>query len=164
MSTATHIPTKLMKVQGAITSNQAVNFGDTTGAHWVVGIVIAGSAIPSTLKTGIQYISDVTGTNTEMSYSGYVRQNLSSIVWDFDGSASGQVDWSFANITFSQQAADPGTGRYGFIAWLGGSGAFADSAAPVVAILDFGQTVSTVNGSLVLQCPSGGLIQYTGGG
>lgn len=161
MATATHIPTKLMKVQGTVTTSQFVQFADTTAGNFVCGIVVAGASIPSTQAGGIQFIADVTVTNTELSYAGYARQALTGITWAFDAN-NVQVDWSFANITFAQNAADPGTGRYGFIAYKGVG--TTDATFPVVAILDFGQTVSVVNGSLVLQSPTGGLIQFTGGG
>lgn len=163
MATATHIPTKLMLAQGELSSTLGVNFDDTGAAHFKCGIVVAGSGIPSTQSTGIQYISDITATNAELSYSGYARQALTGITWAYDAN-NVQVDWSFSNITWAQNSADPGTGRYAFIAYLGPSGAYADTAAPVVAVLDLGQTVSVVNGALVLQAPAGGLIQFTGGG
>ena len=235
MATATHIGTKLILAQSELSSTLGVNFDDTTAAHFVCGIVVAGNGIPVTeyfndtsitgtttsasntitspsvnpvtagvlpnmaisgtgipagtyvqsvtsttivmtqnatasaagvaltITGGVQFIADVTATNAEMSYSGYARQDLTGIT-NAVASNGTQVDWDFSNVTFPQEAADPGTGRYGFIAWLGASGSYTDAAAPVVAILDFGQTVSTVNGSLVLEPPAGGLINFTGGG
>lgn len=161
MATATHIPTKWMKAQAAGVAAQIINLADTTAGNFVCGIVVAGAGIPSTSSSGIQYIADITGTNTEMSYAGYARQSLTGITWAFDATL-GQVDWSFSNIVFPQEAADPGTGRYAFIAYKGvGSG---DATYPVVGVLDLGATVSTVNGSLTLTCPAGGLIQFQGGG
>jgi hypothetical protein len=62
MATATHIPTKLMKAQGQLTANQNVNLsGDT----FKIMAVKAGSGIPSTSSSGIQFVSDITGTNAE---------------------------------------------------------------------------------------------------
>ena len=113
-------------------------------------------------SSGIQFVSQAQTANTEQSFAGYSRQNLTGVSWAYDPSGVA-IDWTFSNITFSQQAADPGTSRYGFIGYYTTlqSG---DSNAPVVCILDFGQTVSTVNGSLVLQSPASGLISYTGFG
>ncbi|MGH7996170.1 MAG: hypothetical protein ACREFX_07450 [Opitutaceae bacterium] len=164
MTTATHIPTKLMLNQGALSSTLGVNFGDTGTAHFKCGIVVAGTGIPNTTYPGLTTIADLTGANAEMSYAGYARQALAGITWAVDGTVDTQIDWSFSSITFPEETADPGTGRYGFIAYLGPSGSYADAAAPVVAVLDFGQTVSTANASLTLAPPAGGLIQFTGGG
>ena len=163
MTTATHVPGELLFNQGELSSTLGVNFDDTAAGHFVCLIVVAGTGIPSTLYGGVTTIANVTATNAEMTYAGYARQALTGITWAaLAGNTS--IGWSFSNITFPQEAADPGTGRYGIIGYLGPSGSYADSAAPVVAVLDFGATVSTVNGSLVLQCPSGGLIDYTGAG
>lgn len=163
MATATHLPTKLLFNQGELSSTLGVNFSDSGSAHFKLGIVTAGSGIPNTQYGGITYVSDLVASNPELSYSGYARQALTGVTWADDAN-NVQVDWSFANVTFAQNANDPGTGRYGFIAYLGPSGSYADGAAPVVAVLDFGQAVSVVNASLVLECPTGGLIQFTGGG
>ena len=157
MATATHIPTKLMKAQGAGTSGQSVNLsGDT----FKMLAVVAGSGIPSTLSGGIQFVSDVTGTNSEDTNIG-ARPTLSGVTWAFDVS-NGIVDWSFSNVTYAQNGADDGLTRY-FVIYDNTVGV-GDSTHPVVAILDPGQLVSVVNGAVVLQCPSGGLIQFTGGG
>ena len=163
MATATHIPGELLYNQGALSSTLGANFDDTGAGHFTCLIVVAGSGIPSTLYGGVTTIANVTATNAEISYSGYARQALTGITWAaLAGNAS--IGWSFANITFPQEAADPGTGRYGVIAYLGPAGSYTDANAPVVGVLDFGQLVSTVNGPLVLQCPTGGLILYTGAG
>lgn len=157
MATATHIPCKLGKVQGNLTSGQAVNFGSDT---FKIMAVKAGSGIPSTTSTGVQYVADVTGTNAEDTAIG-ARQSLASVTWAFDGSGVA-VDFSFANVTYAQAGGDDGLTRYFVIYDLTqGSG---DSTYPVVAIIDPGQTISAVNGSVVLQCPTGGLIQFTGFG
>ena len=163
MSTATHLPGELLFNQGELSSTLGVNFDDTGTGHFTCLIVVAASGIPSTLYGGVTTIANVTAGNAEISYSGYARQALTGITWAaLAGNTS--IGWSFSNITFPQEAADPGTGRYGVVAYLGPSGTYTDANAPVVAILDFGQLVSTVNGSLVLQCPTGGLVQYTGAG
>jgi hypothetical protein len=158
MATATHIPTKLMKGQ-FINAGPQIKFDTDT---MVCLLVQAGSGIPSCSKTGVQFIADVTATNTEESYSGYARQTLTGQSVAFDSSTAGQVDFTFSAITFPQEAADDGLARYGVIADTSiGSG---DSTHPVIAILDFGQTVSTVNGQLVLTAPTPGIILWTGGG
>lgn len=157
MATATHIPTKLMKAQGSMTSGQAVNLsGDT----FMMLALKAGSGIPSTLSGGVQFVSDATGTNPEDTAIGS-RPTLSSVTWAFDA-ANGVVDWSFANIVYAQNGSDDGLTRY-FAIYdhsVGGT----DATSPIVAILDPGQLVSVVSGSATIQCATGGLIQFTGGG
>ena len=67
MAAATHLPSKLMKAQGSITSGQAINLSDSTAGNFEALIVEAGTAIPDTSNTGIQYVADVTASNTEVS-------------------------------------------------------------------------------------------------
>ena len=74
----------------------------------------------------------------------------------------GVVDWSFSNVTYAQNASDDGLTRY-FVIYDSSEGS-GDSTYPVLAVLDPGQLVSVVNGPAVLQCPTGGLLQMTGGG
>jgi hypothetical protein len=160
VATATHIPTKLLFAQGALTANQTVNFNDTTAARFRIMAVKAGSGIPSTSSSGIQFVADITSTNAEDTLIGS-RQNLTGVTWANDASL-GVVDFSFSNVVYAQAGGDDGLTRY-FVIYYTGVGA-ADATWPVVAILDPGQLVSVVNGSLTIQCPTGGLIQFTGGG
>jgi hypothetical protein len=158
MTTATHIPTKLMKAQGQLTANQNVNLASDT---FKVMAVKAGGGIPSTASGGIQFVSDITGTNAEDTLIG-ARQSLAGVTWAYDA-GTGIVDWSFTNITYAQAGGDDGLTRY-FVIYDETQSAGSDATRPVVAILDPGQLCSVVNGSLTLQCPTGGLIQFTGGG
>ncbi len=163
MATATHIPGELLFDQGQLSASLGVNFNDTTAGHFTCLLVVAGSGIPSTLYGGIKYVSDVTGTNAELAYSGYARQTLTGVSWAaLAGNTS--IGWTFSNITWPANSSDPGTGRYAIIAYLGPSGSYADSAAPVVAVLDLGATVSVANGSFTIECPVGGLIVFGGAG
>lgn len=158
MATATHIPTKLMKAQGQLTANQNVNLSTDT---FKIMAVKAGAGIPSTASGGIQFVADVTATNAEDTLIG-ARQSLAGVTWAFDAS-TGVVDWSFTNVVYAQAAGDDGLTRY-FVIYDETQSVATDATRPVVAILDPGQTVSVVNGSLTIQCPTGGLIQFTGGG
>lgn len=158
MATATHIPTKLMKAQGQLTSAQAVNLsGDT----FKMMAVVAGGGIPSTTSSGIQFVSDVTGTNSEDTNIG-ARKTLAGVTWAYDAS-TGIVDWSFTAVVYAQAGGDDGLTRY-FVIYDETVSSATDATRPVVAILDPGQLVSVVNGSLTISCPTGGLIQFTGGG
>lgn len=154
MAAATYIPTKLKKSQ-VISAGPQLKFDTDT---LVALIVVAGTGIPSTSSTGVQFIGDVTGTNAEMSYAGYARQTLTGVTVAFDGTTLTYVDFSFANITFAHNAADPGTGRYVVIADT--SVGANDAAHPVLAIFDPGTTVSSAAGDLVLSSPTGGMIQW----
>lgn len=157
MAVSTHIPTKLMLAQGKLTANQNVNFnGDT----FKIMAVKAGSGIPSTTSSGIQFVADVTATNTEDTLIG-ARQTVAGTTFTFDGSGTA-CDWSFSNITYAQAGGDDGLTRY-FVIYDDTQGA-TDALKPVVAIIDPGQLISVVNGSLTIQSPTGGLIQFTGGG
>jgi len=157
MAVVTHIPTKLMKAQGSLTSGQAVNFASDT---FNIMAVKAGSGLPSLTSSGIQFVADITATNTEDTLIG-ARQSLTGVTWAFDGSGTA-VDWSFATITYAQNGSDDGLTRY-FVIYDNTVGAN-DATHPVVAVIDPGQLISVVNNSLTIQSPVGGLIQFTGGG
>lgn len=155
MAVATHIPVKWQLAQGLLTSAQTQALGaDTFKGLWVV----AGAGIPSTTSTGIQFVSDVTGTNTEDTNIG-ARVTLSGVTFAISG---GVPSWSFSNITYAQAGGDDGLSRY-FVIYDNTVGAN-DAAHPVTCIIDPGQLISVVNASLTIQSPSGGLITFTGGG
>ncbi len=158
MTVSTHIPTKLMLAQGKKTAAQSVNFnGDT---FKIMGVV-AGSGRPDCTSSGIQFVSDVTGTNSEDTNIG-ARGTLAGVSFAFDVSGTA-CDWSFSTITYAQSGSDDGLTRY-FIIYDETVSSGTDATRPVVALIDPGQLVSVVNGSLSIQSPTGGLIQFTGGG
>jgi len=154
MATATYIPTKLKKSQ-VVNAGPQIKFDTDT---LKLMLVQAGSGIPATTSSGVQYVSDITATNTEVSGTNYSRTTLTSVTVAFDGTVNTQVDFSFANITFSQSASGFSNARYGAVFKDTGG---ADSTNPVVAVLDLGATYGNVSGDLVLQCPTGGLIQWS---
>jgi hypothetical protein len=153
MAAATYVPTKLKKSQ--VNGATVIDF-DTDTLKCM--IVVVGSAIPDTSKTGVQFVSDVTGSNAEVTGTGYARQTLTSPTVAFDSSGTTLVDFSFGNITFSANAAGFSTGRY--IIFFKDTGG-ADSTNPVFAVCDPNQTLSVVSGDLVLSSPTGGLIQWS---
>ena len=152
MAVTTNIAAKLVKSQ--VDGSVVVDF-DTDSFKCL--LVRAGGGIPSTSKTGVQYVSDVTAANAEVSGGTYARQTLAAITLAFG--AGDDVDWSFGNITFAQDAgAGPTDARYAVIYKdIGG----ADSTRPVICIIDLNATVSLRTGDLVLSAPAGGLIQWT---
>lgn len=152
MAVTTNIPAKLVKSQ--VDGSAVVDFDTDT---FKAMLVRAGAGIPSTSKTGVQFVSDVTGGNAEVSGGTYARQTLGSLTLAFG--AGDDVDWGFANITFAQDAgAGPTDARYAVIYKdVGG----ADSARVVICVIDLNATVSLRTGDLVLSAPAGGLIQWT---
>src|SRR5262245_24121435 len=109
MAITTNIPAKLVKSQAD--GSVVIDFDLDT---FKCMLVRAGGGIPSTSKTGVQFVSDVTGTNAEVSGGTYARQTLASITLAF-GSGD-DVDWSFGNVTFAQDAgAGPTDARYAVI-------------------------------------------------
>jgi hypothetical protein len=151
MAVATYIPAKLVKSQ--VDGSGVIDFDTDT---LKCALVVAGAGIPSTSKTGVQFVSDVTGANAEVTGTGYARQTLAGVTVAF-GSGD-DVDFSFTAITFGTNAAGFTTGRYGVLFKDAGG---ADSANRVFAILDLNATVSAVAGDVVLSAPAGGLIQWT---
>ena len=161
MAAATHIPTKLLLAQGELSATAGINFHDSTSGNWQAMVVVAGSGLPGLSSSGAQFVSDITGSNAEISYSGYARVALTGVTWTADATL-GQIDWSFTTFTFPAEAADPGTGRYIVIYWKGvGSG---DSSYPVAQVIDPGGVFSTATASYSVAAPAGGLMQMTGGG
>lgn len=118
--------------------------------------VIAASGIPDTTKTGVEFVADViSGGNTEVTGTGYSRQTLGSKTWAYDGSGTRLVDFGFANITFSQNAAGPATMRYFIIYKDTGS----DATSQVLFVFDPNTTYSMITGDVVLSSPTGGALQ-----
>ncbi len=151
MAAVTYIPAFLARSQ--VNGSVVVDF-DTDA--FTCFAVVAGSGRPSTSKTGIQYVADITATNSEVTGTGYARQSLTALTIAFDGTATNAVDWSFGNITFSQNAAGFSNARYFGICKNTGS----DATSPVVALIDPGATISVVGGDVVISSPTGGLIQW----
>jgi hypothetical protein len=152
MAAASYVPTKqkLSQVNGVAVINFA---SDTLKAM----LVVAGSGIPSTSKTGVQYVSDVTGSNSEVTGTGYSRQTLTSVTVAFDASATTQVDFSHAAITFAQNAAGFTNARY--LALIKDTGS--DATSPVFLIFDFNTTLSAQTGDVVFTSPTGGELQWS---
>lgn len=162
MAVVTHIPTKLLQAQGILTANQAVNFSSGTAGAFKIMAVVAGSGLPSLINTGIQFVADLVAVNAENVNGAWPRTALTGVTWAVDGGVNTSFDWSFATITFSQSASDTTTvTRYLAIFSEGGA---TDATRPIVAIIDPGTTLSVLAGSLTVQSPTGGLIQFTGGG
>lgn len=150
MAVTTNIPAKLVKSQ--VNGSEVVDF-DTDLIKMM--LVVAGAGIPSTSKTGVQYVSDVTSTNAEVTGTGYARQTMTCSV---AFGAGDDVDFSFPTVTFLQNAAGFTNARYGVVLKDKGG---ADSANPVLAIIDLNAVISVVPGDLTLSSPAGGLIQWT---
>lgn len=152
MAVTTNIPAKLVKSQ--VDGSEVIDFDSDTIKTMLVR---AGSGIPSTSKTGVQYVSDITATNAEVSGGTYARQTMAGKTLPFGG--GDDVDWSFTTIVFPQDAgAGPTDARYAVhLKDKGG----ADSANPVVDVIDLNATVSLRTGDLNLAAPAGGLIQWT---
>lgn len=156
MAAASYIPAKLTKSQWD--GSQVVDFDtDTIKAM----LVREGASRPSTSKTGVQFVADVTGTNAECSGGTYARQTLASPTLAFG--AGDDVDWSFNDITFLQDAASGPTDVFYAVLFkeVGGS----DATRIVTHVLDIGRSAgvpfSLRTGDLVLKSPAGGLMQAT---
>jgi hypothetical protein len=145
------IPAKLKKSQA---NGSAVIDFDTDTLKCL--LVVAGSGAPSVTKSGVQFVSDVTGTNAEVTGTGYARQTLSGVTVDYNASTD-VVEFSFSAITFSQNAAGFTNARYlVFYKDVGG----ADSTRPVFDIQNLTSDRSVVGGDLVLTPPAGGTINW----
>lgn len=151
MAVTTNIPAKLVKSQ--MDGSVVVDFDTDT---FKAMLVVAGGGIPSTSKTGVQFVSNVTAANAEVTGGSYARITLTTLTLAF-GSGD-DVDWGFDPITFPLDASGPTNARYAVIfKEVGG----ADSARVVICVIDLNATVSLQAGSLVLTAPAGGLIQAT---
>lgn len=152
MAVTTNIPAKLVKSQ--FDGSVVIDFDSDP---IICLLVRAGAGIPSTSKTGVQFVSDITATNAEVVGGTYARQTLAGKTLPFG--AGDDVDWSFTTIVFPQDAgAGPTDARYAVMAKdVGG----VDSSRPVVDIIDLNAVVSLRPGDLNLAAPVGGLIQFT---
>lgn len=150
MPASTAIPTKTKLYQA--TSNYIDFDTDTLKCM----LVVVGSGMPVTTGTGVRYVSDVTAANSEVTGTGYARQTLAGVTVAVDGTVNTYVDFSFSNITFTQNAAGFSNARY--IIFFKDTGA--DATSPVFAVCDPNQTLSAVTGDVVISSPTGGLIQW----
>ena len=151
---STNIPTKLKKSQ-VVAAGPKISFDSDT---LVCLIVTAGSGIPNTTSSGVQFISDVTAANPEVTGTGYSRQTLTATTVAYDGISNITVDFSFGNITFLQNSSGFSNGRY--IIFADTSIGAGDASHPVLAVCDPGQNLSVVSNDIVLSSPVGGLIQW----
>lgn len=156
MAVGTYVPAKLTKSQ--VDGAGVVDFDTDT---FICLLIVEGASKPSTSKTGVQFVSDVTATNAEVAGGTYARQTLAALTIAFDAGGD-QVDWSFSNITFLQDAAaGPTDVFYGVIVKDGAS----DAARRVIAVLDLGRApatpISLRTGDIVLSAPATGLIQWS---
>ncbi len=155
---ATTIPTKLKFAQvdsGSTAPAGKISFDSAT---FLCLLVVAGTGAPNTTNSGVQSVADVTGSNAEVTGTGYSRQTLTGVTLANDGTITTQVDWSFGDITFAQNAAGFTNARYAILYTT--SIGSADASYPVVAVCDLGANQSVQAASLVLTCPAGGLIQW----
>jgi hypothetical protein len=158
MPITTSIPTKLKRSQIAHGGPQ-LDFTDFAVGTFSMLLCVAGSGAPSVTSTGVQYVADVTGTNAEVTGTGYARQVLTGVSVAYDGSVNTQVNWTWANVTFAQNAAGFTTARYAII-YCTQVGS-ADASWPVVAVIDLGATQSVTTAALVIEAPAtGGLIEW----
>lgn len=148
---ASYVPTTLKKAQ---VSGTPINFTSDTLKCL---LVTAGGGLPNTSNSGIQYVSDLTTGNPEVTGTGYARQTLTSVTVAYDGSVNTQVDFSHAAITFAQNAAGFNNARY--VALYKDTGG-ADSTNQVFLIFDPGTTLSAQTGSVILSSPTGGELQW----
>lgn len=154
---ATFIPTKLKKSQ--VTTSDQIDFTDAVSGTFSCLLCVAGSGAPNTTSSGIQYVHDVTTTNAEVTGTGYSRQVLTGVSVANDGTVLTQVDWTWSNITFAQNASGFTNARYAVIYTTQfGSG---DTTYPVIAIIDLLSNQSVVSTALIIQCPANGLIQWS---
>lgn len=153
MATSAAIFTK-QKLAQVVNAGPKISFDTDT---LVCFLVVAGAGAPSTTKTGCAFISDVLGTNSEVTGTGYARQTLASVTVAYDGTATNQVDFSHAAITFAQNAAGFTNARYAVLAQSTGN----DATSPVFYLFDPGQTLSAQTGDVIFTSPTGGEIQWS---
>lgn len=158
MATATKICTKWMKAQAQSGTGGCLNIASDTIKMMAI---VAGTGAPNLTSSGVQFVSDVTSGNSEDTLIG-PRKTLSGITWANDASVGGSVDWSFSTAQYAQSATDDSSTRYFVI--YDDTGSTGDAQRAVMFLLDPGQSVSVVNGTLTIAAPAGGLMQYTGGG
>jgi hypothetical protein len=153
MAAASYVFTK-QKLAQVVNAGPMIKFDTDT---LVCLLVVAGSGIPAYTGSGCAMISDVTGTNAEVTGTGYSRQTLTSVTVAVDGSVNTQIDFSHAAITFAQNAAGFTNARYVVLAKSTGT----DSTSPVFLVFDPNETLSAQTGDVVLSSPTGGELQWS---
>ena len=153
------VPTKLKKSQVSYAATaQYIDFTDHAGSTFKMLLVVAGSGAPNVTNSGVQFVADVTGSNAEVTGTGYSRATLSGVAVTNDGTTNTQVDWNWSTVTFAQNASGFTNARYAVIytTQLGS----ADASYPVVCIIDLGSNQSVASASLSIAAPASNGVLY----
>jgi hypothetical protein len=106
-----------------------------------MGLCTGDASAWSTTQYAYQFVSDVTGAYTEVVTGGYARVTLASLAVNVSGN---KVIWTCASpISFGSSITLAARSAFIYDASIGS----ADASFPVIAILDFGATVSSTSGS-----------------
>lgn len=105
-----------------------------------MGLCTASSATWGSTQQAFQFVSDVTGAYTEVTSAGYARVSLTTLS---QTRTTNKIVWTCTSpISFGSTITLSAATAFIYTTLVGS----ADASFPVVAIIDFGGTVSSVAG------------------
>jgi hypothetical protein len=122
-----------------------------------MGLCTASAATWGATQQAYQYVSSVTGAYTEVTGGGYARVTLASLALTI---STNTIKWTCTSpIVYGTSVSIAAASAFIFDSSIG---AGSDAATPVIAIIDFGGTQTSVSGTWEYTIdPSLGLATFT---
>jgi hypothetical protein len=121
-------------------NNGTIDLTSATSGAFKMGLCTASAATWGSTQEAFQFVTDVTGAYTEVTSSGYGRVSLTSLT---QARTTNKVVWTCASpISFGSSITLSAASAFIYTTLVGS----ADASFPVIAIIDFGGTVSSVSG------------------
>jgi hypothetical protein len=134
----------------------ALDLATTSAGAFKMGLCTGPAATWGSTQQAYQYVSAVTGAYTEVTSSGYARQSLTSITLT-KGTDSNV--WTCASpVSFGSSITLSAASAFVYTTLIGSG----DSSYPVIAIIDFGGTVTSTAGPWTYTVdPTNGLAYFS---
>ena len=130
-----------------------------TADSFHMGLLVNSAATWGATQEAYQFVSAVTGAYTEVTSSGYARVTLTTCTVTYSGAKTTWTCTAPAPISFGSSITLAAAAGFIFDSTIGGG---VDSATPVIAIIDFGGTVSSSAGAWTYTVdPVNGLASWT---
>jgi hypothetical protein len=112
----------------------------TTAGSFLVGLCTGSASAWTSTQQNYAFVSDVTGAYTEVSGGGYARVDISAGITMPAPSSTNLVKWACTSpISFGSSVTIAAASMFVFTKLVGA----ADASWPVLAIVDFGGTVTS---------------------
>jgi hypothetical protein len=121
----------------------SINLTSATAGAFKMGLCTSAAATWGATQWAYQFVSSITGAYTEVSTGGYARVSLASLAVG-TGTTAQYEKWTCTSpISFGSTITLAAASGFIYTTLVGS----ADASYPVVAIIDFGQTVTSTAGN-----------------